>query len=102
MIKRFNKFYNNYYCSTWHIILYHMIKHYTRTFYVIAANSSRKIGKDRTFPSSLCQPNIAPISKLDKVSMRKENYWQTSLMNVDVKLLYKKFISLLCCFISGM
>ena len=44
MIKRFNKFYNNDYCSTWHIILYHMIKHYARMFYVIAANSSRKIG----------------------------------------------------------
>ena len=55
----------------------------------ILQRSFKKIQTDGRLPNSFYEANIILVPKLDKDSMKKENFRPISLMKIDAKLLNK-------------
>jgi hypothetical protein len=50
-----------------------------------------EIERERTLPNSSYEASITLISKSDKETSKKENYTTISLMNIEAKILNKKW-----------
>jgi hypothetical protein len=50
-----------------------------------------EIERERTLPNSFSEASFTLIQKLDKDTSKKENYRPISLMNIDAKILNKKW-----------
>jgi hypothetical protein len=48
-----------------------------------------ELERERTLPNPFCKTSITLTPKPDKDTIKKENYRQVSLMNIDAKLLNK-------------